>query len=331
MRMINMNISTDKLLVRLRNQIDLMQKSSPSSFHGKLTTFWKLIYDCPPFSEIVVFLMSKNPHLVQEANKFINRSITAPEERVFYCNEYEGHITLCIAFIKLAIENNSSEDKRTFYTNLMLGYSCSNNHDEAVAVFINEFVNPLFQYIEERLQDSANILSILIRYKRRCEWFYREQLYKMCKAGGEKLLVKNLYEYLFDQGVEFNIEPWSVSGEADIVASQSGDEKFIADAKIFNPEESKGKTYLACGFNQVYTYTNDYNQPFGYIVIYKTCDEDLDLQLSGQTLTVPFVEYNNKLIHLITIDIFPHTTSASKRGKLKKTRITKDDLISQVV
>ena len=323
--------SINSLVTKLNNLFELLKTSNVASFHDKLKNFWEFISNQPLFTEIIDTLCLQHNDLQEVASKFIRENVDNTYQTTI--NNYNSHyeyIAMSAFIIKQCTEKNFQRD---LYTSLMLGYLPSGNHHDAIVEFINEFVNPVKQYIEEKVGDSATILTFLIRYKHKSEWFKREELYQFSNDDtkkGEQLLAQNLYEYLFDQGVEFNIESWSVSGEADIVASQSGNERFVADAKIFNPQKSKSISYLSKGFNQIYTYTNDYNQSFGYIVIYKTCEKDLEILLSGQTLTVPFVEYNNKIIYLLTIDIFPHEKSASKRGKLEKITITTEDLIKSL-
>jgi hypothetical protein len=106
----------------------------------------------------------------------------------------------------------------------------------------------------------------------------------------------HLYEHLHDQGLEFSIEPASASGEADLVSAQNSDDPLIADAKIFDTNKSKGKGYLVKAFQQIYRYTVDYTKPFGYLIIFKTCEEDLRLALTNSEQLTPSVTYNNKTI-----------------------------------
>ncbi|RCV64829.1 hypothetical protein C5S53_06820 [Methanophagales archaeon] len=89
-----------------------------------------------------------------------------------------------------------------------------------------------------------------------------------------------------------------------MIAAQKSDEPLIADVKIFNPEKGKGTDYIAKGFNQIYLYTLDYNEPFGYLIIYNTSGQDLRFALANQEQTTPFVVHNNKTIFVVTIDIF---------------------------
>jgi hypothetical protein len=207
-------------------------------------------------------------------------------------------------------------------------------HDDCVEYFRNLFIEPLFDYLDEHIDDRRMILTLLKKYKHRCEWFRRQQLYEACKADtrqGEKALAYDLYEYLHDQGLQFHIEPGSASGRVDLVSAQSGRDRLVADTKIFNPGGGQNSSYLAKGFHQVYDYTRDYNEQFGYMVIFKTCEDDLSIQTQQQESTVPVVMHNHKAIFLLVIDIFPYDKSASQRGTLKTHEITQEDLIKAAV
>ena len=73
--------------------------------------------------------------------------------------------------------------------------------------------------------------------------------------------------------------------------------------------------------------TLDYNEPFGYLIIYNTSGKDLRFALVNQEQSTPFVVHNSKTIFIVTIDIFPYETSASRRGPLRTVEITEEDLI----
>lgn len=212
-------------------------------------------------------------------------------------------------------------------------FSQEGKYNDCIDCFRNMFVEPLFDYIDEHIDDRRMVLTLLKKYKHRCEWFRREQLYAACKADtrqGEKALAYDLYEYLHDQGMQFHIEPESASGRVDLISAQSGRDRLIADAKLFNPSGGQNSSYLAKGFRQVYEYTRDFNEQFGYMVIFKTCEGDLAIQTADQEATVPVVVHNHKAIFLLVIDIFPHDQSASKRGTLKTHEITAEDLVTAV-
>ena len=115
-----------------------------------------------------------------------------------------------------------------------------------------------------------------------------------------------------------------------MIEDQSSDDRLLADAKIFNPVAGQDKAYVAKGFGQIYSYMLDYNQPFGYLVIFKTCEEDLSLALTQGAEVAPFAVHNKKTIFFVVIDIFPHDKPASKRGKVKSIQLTLGDLVQAI-
>lgn len=204
---------------------------------------------------------------------------------------------------------------------------------EAARIFTDMFIEPLFDYIDEQIDDRRTVLGLLLKYKHHVEWFERDELRTRFEAEtqrGEKLLAQDLYAYLHDQGVEFSIEPTSISGEADLISAQQGTDRLIADVKIFDPARSKGIAYLCSGFNQIYQYTKDFNDPFGYMIVFKTCAEDLSVNARDQEASIPYFTHNNKTIFVLIIDIFDYPTSASKRGHLKSYELLEQDLIRTI-
>lgn len=279
------------------------------------------------FAEVIETIKLSYPQSQEEVKRFFNTNIELRIQECLNPNSDEELVVQSIFIIGKCIEERRNTP---FYRELMSGYR-PHSDNEAIDIFIEECIKPITKYIEEQIADTSTILNIFLRYKHRSEWFHRDYLYDLWKNNtnkGEKNLALNLYEYLFDQGVEFTIEPSSASGEPDMVSSQSGKNCFVADAKIF--KEAKDKNYLAKGLSQIYTYTKDYNQPFGYLVVYKTCESDLELSLSGKTITIPFIQHNNKTIYIITIDIHRYKNSASKRETIKPIRISEKDLIQSL-
>ncbi len=205
--------------------------------------------------------------------------------------------------------------------------------DQCVDLFRKTYVEPLFDYLDEQIEGKHLTLTLLRKYKHRCEWFRREQMLDTWKENtkqGEKLLVSDLYEYLHDQGVQFHIEPQSDSGRIDLISNQSGKDRLLADAKIFNADGSQDRGYIVKGFRQLYDYIKDYHETFGYLVIFKTCEEDLSIPTAQQESGIPFVCHNNKTIFILVIDVCRYTESASKRGKLKVHEILPSQFIESL-
>jgi hypothetical protein len=206
-------------------------------------------------------------------------------------------------------------------------------YDEAADLLRSMFLEPFYEYLDEHIDDQQAILYFLGRYKQRCEWFHAESLRRAVTDDtlrGEKTLARDLYEYLHSQGIEFHIEPRSASGIPDFLADQVGDDRVIADTKLFWPEKGKGKPYILSGFHQAYTYACDYHEPFAHLVIYKMCSEALNFLTPETAASFPSFTVNNKTIFFVVVDICHHGASASKRGTMRSVDITPEDLVRSI-
>jgi len=229
---------------------------------------------------------------------------------------------ICYWVTKKCIESNNPQI--TIQVGHYLDRTAS-KHNEAIEAFRLTYLEPLFDYIDEQIDDKRMILVLLKKFKQRCEWFHGAAMFAQFKddtGRGEHILANRLYQYLHDQGLQFHIEPQSASGRVDLISSQSGKDRLVADAKLFNPERGQDRGYITKGFRQVYDYTKDYNESFGYLVIFKTCEQDLAIPTERQESGIPFITHNNKTIFFVVIDIFVYLDSASKRGKLQAYEIT---------
>ncbi|NES75557.1 MULTISPECIES: hypothetical protein [Okeania] len=312
---------------KLQRRFEQLSNSKHHSFHNYLIMFWDFIQS-PPFKSILEYLAYLYPEQETKAKSLIKNELSVSKS---WSQTYKQHYSLTYFLIKKCVE--FEDDRRTLYIGeIYYKYELSKPSDNTSVInaFISNVVRPVYEYIDESLEENIVISYFLVRYKHRSECFQRknlENLYKEDTKKGEKNLCLNLYEYLFEQGIEFSIEPWSISGKADLVLAQSSDHPLIADAKIFDGD-SRNISYLLKGFRQIYQYTLDYNhQPFGYLIIFKICEGDLKFEVAQNNQLVPCVVHNNKTIFFLTIDIYPHEKSASERGKLKSYIIKESDLI----
>jgi hypothetical protein len=304
---------------KLQKRVRRLNSTDWQVFHFVVKQFWGFLQSEPIFVGILQELEAKSSSVAEEVEK-----IFSSRDAIVFETEENNAIASY-----LVIKRCAESDDQSIEIDVAHNYSNEEKHNDALESFRDVFVEPLYEYLDENLDDSGFILTLLRKYKHKCEWFKRELLHSLWAnetQRGEKLLALNLYEYLHDQGIEFSIEPVSASGEVDLVAAQTSPEPLIADAKIFNPEKGKGSNYIAKGFHQIYTYTLDYNQPIGYLVIFKTCQEDLKLTFANQAQLTPLVQRNNKTIFFLVVDIYPYCASASKRGKLGYVELTEDSL-----
>jgi hypothetical protein len=313
------------VLQTLRYKLQKRQKRINTAnfqiFHSVVIQTFRFLMENAVVRGILEDLERRVPSAEKDSEQLFNGTLLAGESEL-------GHIALAYALLKRTVASGHNKE-------IELGHvfgHCS-KHAEAAECFAELFIEPLFDYIDEQIDDRRNVLGLLRKYKHHVEWFRRDDLrtrFESDTQKGEKKLALDLYAYLHDQGLEFSIEPSSVSGEADLISAQSGEDRLVADVKIFDPGRSKGTSYLCAGFAQVYQYTKDYNDPFGYLVVYKACREDLSVNARDQDVAIPFFTHNNKTIFVMVIDIFDYPEPASKRGHLKSYELVESELIHTI-
>jgi len=320
----NQDISL-QLKIKLERRVSrLLSHNDKLTFHDVHKELWTFVRKNSVLNSICKTIEIKYPDLKLEIIDFFETE-TLENFNLFKVSNYEEELYAMYAYF--ITQEAIKKDKKP-YIEISIGKSINsgtNNRNSALNKFKQEIIKPLFEYIGEQIDEQKLTIDLIRRYKQKSEWFNRKKLYSIWKDNsrkGEKLLALNLYEYLFDCGLEFNIEPWSIDGEPDLVLAQKSD-PLIADAKIFKGD----KQYIINGFSQVYRYTVTFNQPFGYLIIYKTCEKDLRFSLKNQTQSTQFITCNNKTIFIMVIDIYNYETTASKRKQVKSIEITEQDLI----
>ena len=301
---------------RLQRRMRLLDSSETFVFHDRLRHFWKFLHQEPILHGIIEDLKRRYETVNPDDEETDNFNIWGKDET--------EHVGIALARIRECVHHIDANIE----ANVGLGLNQGGKLDGGLTVFQQTFLHPLYDYLEEHLDDQRALLALLRRYKHRCEWFRRGALLALWQSDpgkGERKLTYDLYEYLHDQGLDFAIEPSSASGKPDLISAQVGNEKLIADAKVYRDDTPKA--YLASGFHQIYQYTLDYNQPFGYLVIFKTCENDLKFPMSEQEQSIPFLVHNNKTIFFVVVDICQHEATASKRGILRTVEVTEADLI----
>ena len=299
---------------KLQKRLKRLNSADFQGFHFTLIQVWGFLQENEITKGILDDLERRFPKVEEDADKTI-----AGQPQVG-TTESEND-TNCYWVVKKCATSAKADNE------IQVGFNLTHEskYDACIEGFRLTYVEPLFDYIDEQIDDKRMTLVLLKKFKHRCEWFRREGMlarFKDDTGHGEKLLARELYEYLHDQGLQFHIEPQSASGRIDLISAQSGKDRLVADTKLFNPERGQDRGYIIKGFRQVYEYTKDFNESFGYLVIFKTCEQDLAFPTEHQEGGIPFVTHNNKTIFLVVIDIFDYPESASKRGKLQTYEIT---------
>lgn len=234
------------------------------------------------------------------------------------------------AAVSLALLEKCSKKHHLLQT---IGFHISGERkfDSAIRYFNEIFTKKLYEYIIEQIEDSNLILYLLNRFKARCEWFYKKELYELYEDDtkrGEKLLTKELRKFLFDQGIDHPFsEPETPSGKPDIIHGMGGKDPLTLEIKLFKPDQGD-KAYIRKGFRQAYDYTEDYDQPYGYLLVFNLTD--YTIKFTSKDNSKPFkVQLGDKTIFIITINLFDDGKSSSQRKQIKPYEITSEYLKSE--
>jgi hypothetical protein len=319
---------------KLARRIERLMSANMDMFPAYLKQFWEFFHNNSIYSSIACTICAKYPDSAGTARVILNG------DDIFSTSE-EENAAIAYQVIKILVESISTPNDHypdiDSFENAIIGIDAiysrvpSGSTSKSLDTFRSIFIKTFHDYVDEQLDEQKIVLSMLLRYKHRSEWFHRDELAAIVNDSrrAEKLLALNLYSYLYDQGVNFHIEPSSITGEIDLIASQESNDPLLADAKIFDAD-ARSKSYLRKGFNQIYTYTQQYNEPCGYLIVFRITKQDLNFAVSQRLHGVAAVTYNHKTIFLLTIDICPHDKPVSQRKPLQSITITEEELITPV-
>jgi len=212
-------------------------------------------------------------------------------------------------------------------------------NQELVDFVRDEYVKVVAEHLLEQVDACCALLNTIHRYKHQREWFGRDRLQSI-SAGhegkkGERALCVDLYEYLYEQGADFTIEPGGPSGRMDLLIHQKdGESKLPIDAKYIreSDEPAKIKKAIAAGFRQVHDYCGDYQQPVGYLVLFKETSRVIEIDGEFDD-AFPALRIGNRTIYFVEVDMCSYEDSngqpqsASKRGAAEVIHLTSAELI----
>jgi hypothetical protein len=212
---------------------------------------------------------------------------------------------------------------------LAMSLSHESNLDDSTRSMVEAIIEPFVEYLEQNLATDSDVLYLLEKYKRRVEWFDREDLYAAYHADparGEKVYDSDLRRFLLDQGVDFPFsQPRSASGEADSVAGIETDDPLVCEVKLFGTS-SYGVPYLAKGLNQALQYAQDYSKSVAHLVIINLGEQPLELPSdAADTEWPPRIQVAGVTVYLVAIRALP-MASASKAKRLKPTVVKREQL-----
>lgn len=200
------------------------------------------------------------------------------------------------------------------------------------SLFNDLFVEPFVMYLFYNMDKQIAIMGHLKKYKQKSEWFGRDRLLALLPQYTgriERVLIFDLYEYLFEKGLDFQIEPASPSGELDLLAAQKNSpEKLLIEGKVYDGD-ARSKSSIIRGVQQLLHYVKEYNEDKGYLIVYNISEQNFIFNVGSITNGISSCIIDNKHIFLVTIDLYKHEKSASTRGRLDTVEVTYDELLGK--
>jgi hypothetical protein len=307
------------LQVRLRERYRRLFKTDYEVYSREAEYFRQFILGTPALRAIVEALERAEPEL--DANQWINQHF-----------DFHGYdwppSEIGRAKVVWRLLNRFADGESPLQ--LSHSFSHESNINSAVRDLTEGAIEPLIEYLEERLGSESEILYLLERFKRRIEAFDQEELYRAYQANtrqGEDVYDRYLRRFLFDQGIDYPFsQPVSASGRADVISDVEGDDPLVCEVKLYDGRQY-GIPYVGKGLTQAVEYAHDYGKTLAHLVIINLSEHGLQLPSDEDPkLWPPRLHVSGVTVYLVTVRAFP-LPSASKRGRPTPKMVTRLDLV----
>lgn len=156
--------------------------------------------------------------------------------------------------------------------------------NDTMLLFKTDFARPILNYIINQLNEEVYLLHVLERFKQRTERF---RTIKISSKTKETELQKELFLYLFDQGLELGNSTNIGNGEVDFIINING-APFIIEAKFYTKKKSH-KKYLS----QLKDYMSKVSGKWGCLYIFTTEDVSFELETKSDNIFVKTIYVGN--------------------------------------
>jgi hypothetical protein len=208
----------------------------------------------------------------------------------------------------------------------------SSHFEDLDRVFVEAFVDPVVNFVEDRLEEGGSILALLLRYKRRVEWFDRVRLFGAAgdePARAERLLDSDLRRFLLESGVDY---PFSRRAELPDAESRIADDQPLAlEIRVYAPEPAHDIDHLREGFAQAIAFAVEHARPAGYLTVFNLAPERLVFRTSAPRGQVPSVRTNGKRIFVVSIHANPDVALDPETGRAARIEIEESFLAGEPV
>jgi hypothetical protein len=320
---------THDLRVNLQEWKSRLYKASPEDFRQSLNFFLGKLEASPGISSILVELAVEECLILSEIQNWMNNLGNVVSRMQMAPFDSERLAAIHYYYLLRDCKTQAAMNYLVRYV------QTRNSPSERLNQFIETYVDPFVNYIHDQLDKGSSTLYLLEKYKRYCEWFRKDHLfnlYERSEGRQEAVLDKDLRLFLFEQGIDYPFsQPSSTSGSADIVGLLETEDPLVLEVKVFDLDRNYGRSRVIGGFHQIVSYSNDYNKPIGYLLIFNT-DKSKYLEVvtteSGNKWPTR-ITFNGKIFFIIIIDIYPNKPSASVRGQIEKYTVHENELTVQ--
>lgn len=305
---------------KIRKLLNRIYESNAEEYANSLKFFFKEIKDNQITSEILNNAIAEFPFSEDELSSLGNRR----NRDEFKFKSIKHQCSFCIQYIGLF------NDKHDTFNLHRRKITSGQSDDERMNLVNKSFIQPIEYHLLDEMEKSNFILSLIVKYKKRTEWFTSTILksnYDDAVKQYEKILEDDFRLFLLDNGIDYPFStPHSNSGRADVVAGLDSVDPLVCEIKIYDTSRSYGKNRIKSGFTQIVKYSNDYLKNIGYLVIFNLDDIELKFYfVLEESSLVPKIKFNNKLYYFIVVNL-NNSKSASTIGKLKEVIITEKEI-----
>lgn len=156
---------------------------------------------------------------------------------------------------------------------------------DSMLLFKTDFVRPILNYIINQLDEEVYLLYLLERFKQRAERF---GINIHDKTTNELTLQKDLFLYLFDEGLELWHSADIGNGEIDFAINITG-QPFIIEVKLYK-KESNTNGYIS----QLKDYMEKTSANWGCLYIFTTEDVSFELGTASDFIFVKTIYIGHK-------------------------------------
>ena len=161
------------LRYKLQRRVRRLNSMGHPVFHFLLKQFWGFLKSYPVFIGIL-------EDLEHRCSEMESKSVEIIGGKALVFGDEMENAAVSYFVIKKCVES----EKQIIEANVGRMYDPgSSKHDDSLECFKEIFLEPLYDYLDEHLDDQRAILALLQHYKHKCEWFQREELLKLWKCN----------------------------------------------------------------------------------------------------------------------------------------------------